>query len=102
MKMRSDTKQRLEEMLRCGMTQLSKQECIDAFAAIGYTIYDFEAYYNGSNTIKYDAIRCRQKETDTGISAFHYKDARRDDNFRKMQHLRFSYFGVHDGRIIEL
>jgi hypothetical protein len=45
---------------------------------------------------------CQIKEKDTGISAFHYKDARRDENFNKMQTLRKNSFAIVSGRILEL
>lgn len=41
------------------------------------------------------------KETDTGLSAFHYK-ARRDDNFRKMQELRHEICAVSRGALLEV
>ena len=43
-------------------------------------------------------------EADTGVGFAHYKDARRDENFRKLQALRFSgeLFAVVRGRILEI
>jgi hypothetical protein len=44
------------------------------------------------------------KEIDTGISAYHYKNARRDANFRELQRIRFheELYAVVRGRILEI
>jgi hypothetical protein len=50
----------------------------------------------------YPAISTGIKEIDTGKSAFHF-EARRDDNFKKLQEMRFneSCFAVVHGCILE-
>ncbi len=100
--MDSETKRKVQHMYKAEMKQLTKQECVDKFAELGYTLYDFNPYTNRGNEIVYQAVMTRIKETDTGISAFHYKKARRDANFEEMQKLRRWCFGVSRGRIIEL
>jgi len=100
--MEKGTQKEIKEMLAAGMKQYAKTEIIAEFKALGYTLYNFERYYNTGNTNNYHAYIVQIKETDTGISAWHYRDARRDANFNAMQKMRKNCFGVSKGAIIEL
>ena len=42
------------------------------------------------------------EESDTHLSPFHYRDARRDSGFKEFQAIRFGTIAVHGNRIILL
>jgi hypothetical protein len=52
----------------------------------------------------YPCITTGMNEIDTGVSAYHYQDARRDANFRELQRIRFheEVYAVVRGKILEI
>ena len=83
----------------------------DRLAAIGYKMdRSMDCFSNTRHMTgdfagqSYPAITTDIAELDTGISFAHYKDARRDANFRELQRLRYEgeLFAVVRGRILEL
>jgi hypothetical protein len=80
-----------------------------ALAAIGYKVdrscdaRGNTRYITGEHVGEsYPATNLYVVEADTGMSAFHV-DARRDENFRKLQELRFrgALYAIVRGRILE-
>lgn len=78
------------------------------FKALGYTLdrtMDARAparYLTGERAGRtYPACTTGLKETDTGLSAFHYQ-ARRDGKFEAMQRMRDDVFAVSRGAILEV
>ena len=75
------------------------------FAALGYALdrdMDCRAparYLNSGRA--YPACTTGLKESDTGMSAFHFQ-ARRDSRFKAMQELRGHIFAVSRGAILEV
>lgn len=91
-----------------GRELLSIAEFGRRFAALGYTVdrsMDCRApakYLTGPLAGEsYLCCTTGINEADTGLSAFHYQ-ARREDNFRKMQELRNSICAISRGAILEV
>ncbi len=76
------------------------------FAALGYTLdrtMDCRAPSRYLETGRsYPCCTTSVKESDTGISAWHYLNARRDANFKAMQALRSKIFAISLGAILEV
>jgi hypothetical protein len=88
----------------CGYEHLSVKEYAARFAALGYMLdrsLDCRAparYLESGRS--YPCCSTGLKEIDTGVSAWHYRDARRDDNFKAMQALRSKVFAVSRNAIL--
>lgn len=82
---------------------LTKKELNAKLAELGYKIDEESSfnYHNALNEHAYNARACYIVEADTGISFAHYKDARRDTNFDKLQAMRLEEFVIR-GRVYEL
>ena len=82
----------------CGYERLSVKQYAARFAELGYTLDRSMDCRSSARYLEsgrsYPCCSTGLKETDTGISAWHYKDARRDDNFKAMQALRSKIFAV--------
>lgn len=92
-----------------GHNPLSVRALTNAFLAIGYTLdrsLDCRGMANWMTGERagqsYPCITTCIRETDTGLSAFHF-EARRDHNFAKLQDMRTSgkYFAISKGAILE-
>jgi hypothetical protein len=100
----------LARRLRRGLEPRSVAGIRNALAAIGYKM-DRSCDARGTNRLltgefaghSYPAINVYVVEADTGMSAFHV-NARRDENFRELQRLRFheELFAVVRDRILEV
>lgn len=96
----------IAHLLSHGYEHLTVAQFAARFAALGYTLdrsMDCRAparYLESGRS--YPCCTTSVKETDTGISAWHYQDARRDDKFRAMQALRSQIFAVSRGAILEV
>ncbi len=88
-----------------GAQELTVAQFTARFAALGYSLdrsLDCRAPARYLNTGRaYPACSTGLKESDTGMSAFHYA-ARRDARFREMQELRGKIFAVSRGAILEV
>ena len=95
----------IAHLLAHGCEHLTVKQFAARFAALGYTLdrsLDCRApsrYLESGRS--YPCCTTGLKETDTGMSAFHFQ-ARRDDNFRAMQKLRRQIFAVSRGAIMEV
>jgi hypothetical protein len=73
--------------------------------AIGYELAPYSAadsMARGPNGVVYPVRTYAVREADTKISAFHYRDARRDANYAALQGLRLgAMYAVVRGRIME-
>ena len=96
-----DTKKEVKHLIDGGMTQLDKEEFLNILSSLGYKTVESFNYINSSNEITYKAKGFRIIEKDTGLS-FANVDARKDDNLRKLQEMRFSSFVYSNDRIWEL
>ena len=89
-----------------GAEHLTVKQFAARFAALGYTLdrtLDCRAPSRYLETGRsYPCCTTSVKETDTGVSAWHYLDARRDDNFKAMQALRSQIFAVSRGAVLEV
>jgi hypothetical protein len=89
-----------------GCQQLSVKQFAAQFAKLGYTLdrsMDCRALARHlDNGRQYPCCTTGLSETDTGISAWHFKDARRDANFTAMQALRGKIFAVSRNAILEV
>jgi hypothetical protein len=88
--------------------RLSVKELTQRFADLGYKLdrtMDCRCtarWVSGPDVGEsYPCITTGVKETDTGMSAFHFA-SRRDANFRAMQALRSEIFAVTHGAILEV
>lgn len=96
----------IEPLKAHGYAELSVKQFAARFAELGYTLdrsMDCRAsarYLESGRS--YPCCSTGIKETDTGISAWHYQDARRDDNFKAMQALRSKIFAVSRGAVLEV
>jgi hypothetical protein len=79
----------------------SLQEMRDAYRALGYIIHDpcYAQARDMETGESYPNVSYMMREADSRVSAYHYQDARRDENFRAMQELRQSSFALVRGRI---
>lgn len=88
-----------------GMKILTVKEFTARFAELGYTVdrtMDCKSVGKFMATGEtYPVITTSVKETDTGMSAFHYQ-ARRDDKFKAMQKLRNDICAITKGCILEI
>ena len=96
----------MKRNLSAGMRLVSLQEMAAEFEAIGYEFDDSMACNciakNMTGPGAGESFPCRTlspREIDTKISAFNI-DARRDDNFKRMQALRNEVFAISKGRIV--
>lgn len=95
----------IADRLRQGYRQLSIAHFAREIAEAGYTLdrsldcRSTARYLDDGRT--YPATSVYPKETDTGRSAYNI-EARRDDNYRRLQQLRGEIFAVSHGRIVEL
>ena len=98
-----DTQKEIESMVNAGMTQLTKNDFLNELNRLGYQVYKTNCfnYINGSNENTYKAKSIYIVENDSGLS-FANIDARRDDNFKALQKMRFECFVYDSGRIWEL
>lgn len=85
------------------MVQTTKARLVAELATLGYKISERDSfnYRNTFNGKPYDARSCYIVETDTGISFAHYRDARRDEKFERLQAMRLEEYVI-KGRIYEL
>lgn len=89
----------------CWGIDVTRKDLDRALAALGYRIDDALSfnYVNNLNPgPSYPARSCYIVESDTGIGFAHYKDARRDENFRALQDFRFQPNPVIRGRVYEI
>jgi hypothetical protein len=89
-----------------GYEHLSVAQFTERFAELGYMLdrsldCRSNARYLKSGRV-YPCCTTGLKETDTGISAWHCQDARRDDKFRSMMKLRGTIFAVSRNAILEV
>ena len=75
-------------------------------ASLGYKLCPYHCYSNNlyvDSGESYPADNRNVNEADTGLSAFHFQ-ARRDENFRTLQRLRFNgeLFAVVSDRIVSI
>jgi hypothetical protein len=103
MDLKDTTKMEVMRMKERGMQQLTKEELLTQLKQIGYKPLK-ALTFNDNNLSTFNPYPYKMKglyivESDTGISAFHYKDARRDDNFNKLQDIRMNTFVFENGRI---
>jgi hypothetical protein len=93
----------IECNLKVGCIQVSIKELTEKYKDLGYKLDRSMDCRSMAKDIdsgqSFPNISCGIKELDTGISAFHYKDARRDKNFILMQKLRQDFFSVSRGAI---
>lgn len=88
-----------------GYESLSVAQFASRFQALGYTLdrdldcRSIARYIHSGRT--YPCCTTGLKETDTGMSAFHFQ-ARRDSSFRAMMELRNQIFAVSRGAILEV
>jgi hypothetical protein len=88
-----------------GATLLTVPQFAARFAALGYTLdRDLDCrstarYLDDNRT--YPCCTTGLKESDTGMSAFHFQ-ARRDSRFREMMELRSDIFAISRGAILEV
>ncbi len=85
-----------------GMEKMELNSALNYLDFLGYKLKPENCfnYFNGSNDTKYPARSIYLVEKDTGLSAFHI-DARRDENFKKLQTFRRSVFVSAKGRVWE-
>jgi len=96
----------IADLLAHGIRQVTIKEMKRAVNELGYT---FDRYFDAKGictnlTGKLAGVRFRGcslslRQMDNGISPFHYKDARRDKNFEKLQKFRGTLFAVRNGYI---
>lgn len=93
----------IESSLKAGMRQVSLQQLDAELVALGYVRdTDTRCACTAKNLTTgntYPCVTFGVKESDSGLSAFHVA-ARRDDNFRRLQELRFWTFVVSRGSIV--
>lgn len=88
-----------------GATLLTVPQFAARFAALGYALdRDLDCrstarYLHDNRT--YPCCTTGLKESDTGLSAFHFQ-ARRDSRFEQMQTLRGEIFAISRGAILEV
>ena len=82
---------------------MDKQELMSTLDKLGYKISKEDSfnYYNSGNEVKYEAKSCFIIEKDSGLS-FANIYARRDNNFRALQELRYNAEIIVSGRIWEI
>ena len=85
------------------MTLTTRKNIDKLLNDLGYKIKSSFNYKNNFNHGQnYLAKSCYIVEKDTGISFAHYKDARRDNNFIKLQELRSGEEFMVGNRVYEL
>ena len=97
------TNREYEEMLKAGCTPYSWAELLNAISALGYALdrtLGF-VYNNMSNKNKYRAKSIGIIEADTKLH-FSHLEARRDENYKRLQELRVDAVCIYGGRIVEL
>jgi len=99
------TEEEAFEMIKAGMIMLTAQDLINELQRLGYKIEGTNGmsfnYFNTGNKRKYKARSISIIEADTKMS-FAHVDARRDDNFKALQALRYNHFAYDKERIWEL
>jgi hypothetical protein len=92
-----------KSMLAAGMEQLSKSELLNRLDRLGYKILAVDSfnYGNNGNANRYPARSIYIIEKDSKLS-FANIDARRGENFKALQQLRYSSFAIVVGRLYEL
>ena len=98
-----NTQAQVESMLKIGMKRMSSSELHSSIDQLGYSI-DKDCdhkYINHGNEISYLAYSLCFKEKDTQLS-FCNIDARKDENFRKLQDIRRECFVYEKNRVWEL
>lgn len=109
--MSDQIKAEIERRAAQGRRPLTLAEIADKLASIGYKLdrsgdcTGTARYVTGDHAGEsYPCTTTSVKEADTGISAWHYQDARRDASFNQLQAWRFSgeLFVVINGSILEV
>ena len=100
------TQDEVARRLAWGMERVSLQGLIARVEALGYRLdRDLDCRSTARDMKTGDSYPCLTtglKEANTGVSAFHYRDARRDNNFQALQALRRSTFAVLRGAIFDI
>lgn len=93
----------VESMLAAGSTMISEGELLSELDRLGYSIHKGNSfnYFNSGNKFHWPARSCYIVEKGSSRS-FAHVDARRDDNFKALQALRYSTFAVVNDRLWEL
>ncbi len=89
----------------CGMEQLTMATLDARLAELGYKRESDSRCTciarNLTTGNSYPCVTYGVKESDTGMSAFHF-EARRDDKFKALQALRFNAFAVVRGQYVSI
>ena len=96
-----NTELEVKRLVQNGMNELSQVEFLNELDQLGYKMKSSYNYYNSSNCIKYLAKTIEIVEKDSGLSFANIK-AKRDDNFKQLQNLRYTSFVYNRGRIWEI
>lgn len=91
----------IRETLAAGGRVLTLVQLKAELARLGYRIESSFSYTNTSNGYPWAARACYIVEADTGLGFANVK-ARRDDNFKALQALRFASVTVNRGRVYEI
>jgi hypothetical protein len=108
--MQSSVEREVERRMARGYAPVSVKQLNATLARLGYKL-DRSCDCRGENRYitgelvgeHYPATNAYPVEIDTGMSAFHV-DARRDENYRELQRLRYheALYAVVRGRILEI
>ena len=98
-----ETKEIREKFINEGLQELTASDFVNTLDALGYEIESDGTfnYINNLNGYIYKAKSVRIREKDTKLGHCNV-DARRDDNFKELQTIRFNSFVFFNNTIWEL